>query len=276
MNALNALLTAGSEWFLAPFAAWPLVTLVLYSAITGILMAVVFRYTSNQKALGTIVDRSRGNLLAIKLFKDDLPGMFRSVGNVFRYVLLRLWHSIVPVLVMLVPFVLLLTQFALRYEHRPLAVDETAVIELELKEGAWGSYRDVALEAPKSVAVETQALRDDGTRSIYWRVRPTAPVTAPLRWQLGVAPLEKSLVAAQDADRLQVVNRRRAGTGWWDRVLNPGEESLSDFSPVAGIVVHYPHREVPVLGINVPWWATFLIVSIVAALLAQPIVKVRF
>lgn len=276
MNSLNAILTIVADWALYPLSSWPLLTLLVWSAITGVLMTLVFRYTSNQKALVRVVDRSRGHLLAIKLFKDDLRGMFGSLFHVLRLVGARLWYSVAPILVMIVPLLLLLAQLALRYEHRPLKVGESAIVELQLTPDAWVSYQGAKLERSENIAIETEALRDASQHAVVWRIRPTSQGSSMLRWQLGPTAVEKQLVSSDHNGELQMVSRRRAGANWFDRVLNPGEPSFSLFSPIAAIVVHYPRRETPLLGWAVPWWLTFFGVSIIVALVMQPVLKVKF
>jgi hypothetical protein len=276
MNAINGFLTFVSEWFLAPLAAWPLLELILCASLVGVLMSLVFKYTSNQTAMARILDRSRGHILAIKLFKDDLRGMFRSLANVIRYMLLRLWYSLIPVLVMIVPLVFLMAQLFLRYEYRPLARGEDAIVQLQLKENAWVPYHDVQLQVPSDVSIETDALRDEELRSIYWRIRASAPGRSDIRWQLGTAEVEKSVVAADDLHPVGQVSQRRSGEGWWNRLWYAGEANIENSSPVAAAIVHYPRRDTPVFGFLIPWWVTFFAVSIVAALLAQPFLKVRF
>ena len=51
MSAFNAFLTNTTDAILSPLAKWPLIALLVYSAIAGVLMAVVFRFTSNQQAI---------------------------------------------------------------------------------------------------------------------------------------------------------------------------------------------------------------------------------
>ena len=181
MNFINAMMTTVSDWAMVPLSPWPLVALLVWSAITGVLMTWVFRYASNQKALVTVVDRSRGHLLAIKLFKDDLRGMFGSLLHVFRLVLARLWYSVFPILVMIIPLLFLLAQLALRYEHRPLKSGEAAMVELQLTPDAWVSYRGARLQPSDGVEIETAALRDQSQHAVFWRIRPTANGRSKLR-----------------------------------------------------------------------------------------------
>jgi len=101
------------------------------------------------------------------------------------------------------------------------------------------------------------------------------PGLSKLRWQLGNAPIEKEIIVAEDCTRLRGLSSRRPGTGWLDRTWHAAEPALVRL-PVRAVIVHYPRRETPLFGFRIPWWATFLAVSIIAALSTQPLLKVRF
>jgi hypothetical protein len=73
-----------------------------------------------------------------------------------------------------------------------------------------------------------------------------------------------------------VVSARRPDARLLERLLHPAEHAFDASAAVRAIVVHYPARATPILGLDVPWWLTFFIVSIVAALLAKPWIKVQF
>jgi hypothetical protein len=203
--------------------------------------------------------------------------MFRALGRLLRYSALRIGCSLPPMLVMLVPFVLLLAHLAVWYEHRPLEVGEAAVVELQLAEEAWTEHRDARLEAPASIVVETRPLRDDQERTISWRIRASEPSSADIHWQLGAGQqAAKQVAIAGRGCAFCAVSGRRAGAGWWDRLLHPGESAFAAHDPVRGVEIDYPQRSTPVFGWDVPWWATLVIVSILAALAARPLVKVQF
>ena len=102
MDLINGFFNAVFGALLAPFDAWPaLLTLVVWSAVIGVVMAVVFRYTSNQRALKAVADQSRANLLAIKLFQDDLTVTLGCQLALLRSVGLGLWYSLPPMIVMI-------------------------------------------------------------------------------------------------------------------------------------------------------------------------------
>jgi len=276
MNALNSLLSRLSDLLFAPLAGWPLLTLCLFSAIVGVLMAWVFRHTSNQRALGAVANRIRAQLFAIKLFKDDLGVTFRCQVELFKATGLRLWYSLPPMLVMLVPLMLVLIQLATRYEVRPLKPGETAIVELQLAASAWDSLGQPSIEAPEAIVVETAALRDASRHTIFWRIRPEAAATGTLRFTVGEQVVEKTIIASDEGHPLVAVSPRRPGTELLDRALYPLEPAFDETSPVQAIAITYPQRSTPLLGFDIPWWLTFFIVSMLAAVVARPWLKVQF
>jgi hypothetical protein len=277
MNWLNARLTAISELCLAPLAGWPpLVVLIAVSVVAGVGMTIVFRYTSNQRALRAVADRARAQLLCMWIFKDDISVGLRCQGTLLKAIGLRLWHSLPPMLVLIVPFVLILTQLALRYEKRPLQRGDSIIATLQLTSEGWSMRDEVRLLAPAGVTVETPSLRDDAEQAFYWRLRLDEPTGEPLQFRVGDYDAEKSLVGIDDADRLCMVSARRPGDGFWDRLWRPGEPGFDADRPVRGIDLRYPRRSTPILGLDIPWWASFVVLSMVTALLVRPFLKIQF
>lgn len=277
MNALNAFLTTIGDLLFAVFGdAAPWIALMVISIVSGVLMTVVFKHTSNQAALRRTADATKARLLRMKLFRDEPRVAMQSQASMLKFIGLRLWHSVPPMLVLIGPFVLLLSQMALRYEHRPLGIGESAVVALELEPAAWLAHKNVDIEPPIGVVVETPALRDEDASTIYWRVRADAPTSDPLEWAMSGRRVAKSFVSRDDTTPLCKVDPRRAGASWWDRLLHPGEPGFASDSFVTGINVHYPFRSTPILDVDIPWWGTFLIVSMLTALVVRPFLKVQF
>ncbi len=276
MNTVNAILTAVSEGILAPLRSWPLGGLLLLSVLAGVAMTVVFRYTSNQSALRRVADRTKAQLLCMRIFKDDIWVALGCQRELLKAIGLRLWHSVPPMLVLIVPFVLILTQLALRYENRPLHRGESVIATLQLAPDQWKELKDVRIQVPAGVTVETPPLRDEGEHSVFWRLRLDEPTDGTLRWAVGYHVVEKTFLGTDDTNRLCTVSVRRPGTGFWDRLLRPGEAGFDADAPVRGADVRYPRRSTPIFGIDVPWWATFLIVSMGTALIVRPFLKVQF
>lgn len=277
MNTVNAVCTAVGDFifrllsFLPPWAV-----LLVVSIVCGVLMTLVFRKTSKQAALRRVVKRTRAQLMCMRLFKDDFRVALSCQREVLKGIGARLWYSLPPMLVMIIPFALVLAQLATRFEKQPITVHESAVVVLDLVEPAWATNRNVALHGPSGVRAETPGLRDARDHTVTWRISATVPVDDNLRWSVGGTDVQKSIVCAEDANHLAKVSPRRPGTAWWDRLLYPAERGFGDGDPVRAIQIHYPSRSTPILGLDIPWWATFIIASMLAALLVRPFLRVQF
>jgi hypothetical protein len=121
--ALNAVANVIGRFVLAPIGYLPgWLSATIIGVVTGLLMLVAFKYTSNQRAIKRVRGDIRANLLALKLFKDSFPVVPRSLRRVMvgagRLILL----AIVPLLIMTPPMLLLLGQMSLWYQDRPLMV----------------------------------------------------------------------------------------------------------------------------------------------------------
>ena len=141
---------------------------------------------------------------------------------------------------------------------------------------AWQRYRDLTMQAPDTVRIETPALRDARQRTLTWRIAAAGREPAALRWTLDDTVVAKRLAMTDRPQRLIHVTPQRTGPSFVARVLYPGETALDGTAPVRAVRVQYPARSTPVFGYDLPWWATFLIVSMVTALAVRRALGVVF
>lgn len=281
MNAVNAVLRAIVAAVLAPLAALPAwVGLVLIAALLGVAAAAAFRYVSNQTALRRVADQMRANLLALWLFRHDVRASLQAQGGLLAASLKRLLWSLVPLAVLAPPFVLILAHMAMWYEFRPFRAGETALVEMRLTPEGWTKSDNGSAVELKPLAgdlVEAR-VRGNADRSITWRVRVQEPSPqSVLGWSLpGGVMIEKRFATAADDGRLTFAPPLRPGGNFWDRVLYPGEPAFDAASMVQSISINQPRRSTPIFGFDIPWWLTFFVVSILAALAAKPFLKVQF
>ena len=45
----------------------------IISAVMGVVFLLIYKYTSNQRAIGKVKDNVKAQMLAMKLFKDSVP-----------------------------------------------------------------------------------------------------------------------------------------------------------------------------------------------------------
>jgi hypothetical protein len=87
-----------------------LVWVLAISIVIGFLMVIVFRYTSDQKAIGRAKDRLKAHLLAVRLFQDQLPVVMRAYGKILRGTGSYLRLAFTPFLIAILPITFLIVQ----------------------------------------------------------------------------------------------------------------------------------------------------------------------
>ena len=69
---LNTVANVAGRWLPAPIGVLPgWLSVTIVSAATGLLLLLVFKYTSNQRAIRRVRDDIQAHLLALTLFKDS-------------------------------------------------------------------------------------------------------------------------------------------------------------------------------------------------------------
>ncbi len=250
LNFLFGLFYDPLKW-LGPF--WSIVGI---SGLSGIFLVWVFGKVSNQKAIQRTRNRLSAELIALRLFKDDLRVFFGVQSQVFIWTLNYLKHSLAPMLILMVPTVLILIQLNLHYGVRPLRVAEQALVKVKLRDAA-ALASGITLKAPASLAIETEGVRIEELKEISWRVRGVSPGRFELIVTDGNLPVSKKVVVG---GRLEGVSAIRAGGE--ESLLYPGESPIPRQSVIESIEVRYPELDILVLGWRMNWLILFLVLSL--------------
>src|ERR1700683_1335260 len=88
----------------------PLAIVSVLSLVVGLLMVVLFGYTSDQKAIGIAKDQLKAHLLAVRLYRDQIPVVMGSYGKILRGTGRYLKLAFKPLLYVIIPITLLLVQ----------------------------------------------------------------------------------------------------------------------------------------------------------------------
>lgn len=272
MDIFNRLATTLFAIMMLPFRnLHPLAGLAAFSVITGVLMLLVFKWTSNQKGVAAARDRMQGRLLEMRLFAADPVQVLRSAGMLLVDNLAYMRHLAVPMLILILPVVLLLVQAAAWYQYRPVAPGESVIVRAFVAEGTSEQELDsITLEPGSAVTLETPPLRIPMENEVNWRVNPDNSGRHTLAVNIGGASVEKQLVAGK---HLSPVWPARVRSGLGARALNPGEPAIRS-SAIQKITIQYPARELRVAGRSVHWLLIFFILSLVSAYALRGVFKV--
>ncbi len=251
------------RWLLAPIGVVPgWLSATAIAAVTGVVLLVVFKHTSDQGAIRRVRNDIDAHLLALKLFKDSARVALRAQGRVLLGAGRLFVLAVVPMLVMALPVTLILGQLSLWYQARPLRVGEESVITLTLAGDAGSSWPAVSLRPTDAVEVAVGPVRVRSQREVCWNVKARERGSHRLEFQVGDRAVAKELAIG---DGFMRVSLERPGWDWSSILMNPWEEPFRPDDPVRSIAIAYPDRSSWTSGTG-SWVIYWFVVSMVAAL----------
>jgi hypothetical protein len=274
---LNAPANALGRLLLAPIAVLPgWLSATLIAVVTGGLLLVAFKYTSNQRAIKRVKDDIKANLLAIKLFKENASVALGAQGRILFAALRLLSLAVVPLLVMAVPVLLILGQLSLWYQARPLAVGEDAVVTLKLAAAAAdANWPEVRLTPTDAVDVAVGPVRARTKREVCWKISARRPGAHRLTFRVadeaGEQSGEKNLAIG---DRFMQISPLRPAWNWSDTLLYPAEQPFAPESAIESIAIDYPQRSSWTSGTDA-WVVYWCRVSMVSGLALRRVFNVN-
>jgi hypothetical protein len=269
---LNVAANALGRVVLAPIGALPgWLSATAVAAATGVILLLVFKYTSSQRAIKRVRDDISADLLALKLFKDSASVALRSQGRIFAGALALLALAVVPVLVMAVPVSLLLGQLSLWYESRPLRVGEEAVVTLRLDGDAARAWPDVCLEPMEAIEGTIGPVRVLSKREVCWGIKARESGYHRLVFRVDGQPADKELAVGDGFMRVSV---RRPGWHWSEALMHPAEPPFGPDSRVRSIDIDYPARASWTSGTGL-WVLYWFVTSLVAGFCFRRLLNVH-
>ena len=258
VDLINRVLTPIFDIVYWPFLGLaPIWAMMVISLVSGVVMVWIFGKVSDQTRIKSLRDTIRGNLIAVRLFQSDIGVVVRLqrriFGDTFRYIR----YALVPMVVLLVPVVLIMTQLNLRFAVRPLEPGEPALVKAFVRDTS-ALEREVSLEVGDGVVVETAGVRIPSTREVAWRLRVGTTGEHPVLVRFGDETLETRVIAG---DGWRAVPQRRTGRGALDTLLYPGEPPIPGTHPVEAVEIVYPPLDLEIFGWTIDWIVAFFVLS---------------
>jgi uncharacterized membrane protein (DUF106 family) len=275
MSIFNAIINAVFDGFFSLAGALSGdAALWIISAIAGIALLLLFKITSNQKAIKRTKERISASFLEVRLFKDDMSQMMSAQGRIFGNTFRYMGHALVPMLFMIVPVLLMLIQMNQWYGYEPLKAGRSALVTARIEGSQPLVDMPLRLKAGEGVTVETPPVRIESLREVSWRVRADAPGAHALTLSWGKDGNEAVAQTVQvDGGFVKIEPIRVRGA--WEELWNPGAEPLPGGSPVSSFEITYPEAEANLLGFHMHWVIAFFILSLVFGFAFKGVFKVE-
>ena len=237
----------------------PLWVVLGVSLIVGLLMVLVFRYTSDQKAIARAKDRLKAHLLAVRLFQDQLTVVLRAYGEIVLGTGSYLRLTFTPLLIAILPMTFLIIQLDRYLGWTPLQPMHSFLLETQAN--TVESLEQIELRLPEGLTASAPPVHIPKEKLVVWRLEARHAGEYDVGIEVGGQSVDKQVVVSSTLERISPVKLRGS---LWQRMLSSAEPALPDSSVIQSISVYYPHRSIRFLGMEWNWIVLFFVVSLVS------------
>jgi uncharacterized membrane protein (DUF106 family) len=248
----------------------PLLLVLAISIVVGLLMVIVFRYTSDQKAIGRAKDRLKAHLLAVRLFQDQLPVVMRSYARILRGTGSYLRLAFTPFLIAILPITFLIVQLDRYLGWMPLHPAQTFLVQAYIEDAA--ALNDACLQLPPDLSASAPAVHVPKERQVVWRVVVQRSGQYDIQVVAAGQMVSKQVMVSQGLARISPVRLRG---NFWERMFTSGEPALADNSSIQSIAISYPSRTIGFAWMEWNWIVLFFVVSLIAGFIFKSVLGIQ-
>ena len=252
--------------------------LSIISALLGVVLLLLFKWTSPQGTIAFVKERLWGSLHEIRLFQDDLGVLTRAILRLFKDNFLYFACCSVALVPMIVVVAPVLFQFDARYGFDPLKKGDTVILEARLAELLDPVKNPVTLGLPENGAlvVEDGPVRCVSTRDVVWRLRVEEEGAHEITIGVDGETYAKRIDAGAEIDKISP-GKFKASASVWDALMFPAEGAFTSEDKVDWIKIS-KHQRSDMLGMDgdiYPWMIIFCVVGLLFGFAMKGVFNVR-
>jgi len=248
----------------------PSAIVVGISLIIGLVMVIVFGYTSDQKAIRIAKDRLKAHLLAIRLFQDQIQVVLRSYGRIVLATGHYLRLAFKPLLFVIVPMTFLIVQLDRYLGSVPLSAGQFFLVKARMDNP--DLLNQASLELPGGLIATAPPVHVPAENEVAWRLVADRTGEYFVNVQIGDQFFAKRVIVGSGLPRLSSVRLRGK---FWERIFLSAEPALPDNKFVEAIAVQYPPRAIAFAGVEWNWIWLFFVLSLAAGFLFKSILGIE-
>ena len=261
----------------------PLAIVIVVSLVVGLLMVVLFGYTSDQKAIGIAKDQLKAHLLAVRLYRDQIPVVMGSYGKILRGTGRYLKLAFKPLLYVIIPITLLMVQIDRYLGATPLPTNVPFLLTVHLTgQGSIGqasgqasasdALNDVTLDLPPEIAMTAPPVHVPTGNEIVWRLVGSKEGKYEVKVTEAGQSATKAVCVGSDLPRISTIRLRGQ---FWQRMFSSAEPALPENSPIESISINYPDRNIEIASYGMNWIWLFFILSMVAGFIFKELLGIK-
>ena len=248
----------------------PLAIVIVVSLVVGLLMVVLFGYTSDQKAIGIAKDQLKAHLLAVRLYRDQIPVVMGSYGKILRGTGRYLKLAFRPLLYVIIPITLLMVQIDRYLGATPIPQNTPFLLTVHTNGGY--ALNDVTLDLPPEITMTAPPVHVPAENEIIWRLVGSKEGKYEVKIVAAGQAAAKVVCVGGDLPRISTVRLRGH---LWERVFSSAEPALPESSQIESISINYPDRNIEVSGYGMNWIWLFFILSMVAGFIFKELLGIQ-
>lgn len=248
----------------------PLAIVIVVSLVIGLVMVVLFGYTSDQKAIGIAKDQLKAHLLAVRLYRDQIPVVMGSYGKILRGTGRYLKLAFMPLLYVIIPITLLMVQIDRYLGQTPLPLNAPFLLTVHLSKS--DDANDVALDLPPEITMTAPAVHVPESHEVVWRLAGAKDGKYDVKIASGGQSVTKAVCVGSDLPRISTIRLRGQ---FWNRFFSSAEPALPENSPIDSISINYPDRNIEIAGYGMNWIWLFFILSMVAGFIFKELLGIK-
>jgi uncharacterized membrane protein (DUF106 family) len=270
--AQTAAWTAHFALLLVSWLMSPLAIVIILSVVIGLLMIVLFGYTSDQKAIGIAKDQLKAHLLAVRLYRDQLHVVMGSYGKVLRGTGRYLKLAFKPLLYVIIPITLMIV-----WLDRSLgltAIQTNTPFLLTARVNNPQALDSVSIDLPPQITASAPPVHVAADNEVVWRLIASQQGAYEVKISAGGQSAVKTVRVSSE---LAQVSPERWRDHFWERMFSSGESALPSDSAVESISVNYPERNIPlgIAGYEMNWIWLFFILSMIAGFIFKELLGIE-
>ena len=248
----------------------PSILVLLISLVIGLLMVVLFRYTSDQKAIRVAKDQLKAHLLAVRLFQDQLPVVLSSYGRIVKGTGRYLQLAFKPLLLVIIPLTLLIVQLDRYLGSMPLKSGEAFLVKV--RSASPDAMDSLSLQLPPQIVTTAPPVHVPADNEVVWRLSAQQDGHYDLKVEDGEQIVPKRVVVSSQLARLSLIRLRGQ---FWERFFVSGEPAVPENSRIQSITVTYPDRTIHFAWMEWNWIWLFFVLSLAAGFFFKTVLRIE-
>jgi uncharacterized membrane protein (DUF106 family) len=267
-----AIAAAQFSWLTSPLAI-----VIFVSLVVGLVMVVLFGYTSDQKAIGIAKDQLKAHLLAVRLYRDQIPVVMGSYGKILRGTGRYLKLAFKPLMYVIIPITLLMVQIDRYLGQTPIAANVPFLLTVHLSDQYVSSLtadalNSLALDLPPQITMTAPPVHIPAESKTVWRLTGSKDGKYEVKIAVAGQSAAKAVCIGSGLPRISTVRLRGQ---FWERMFSSAEPALPENSPIESISINYPDRDIDIAGYGMNWIWLFFILSMIAGFIFKEVLGIK-